>query len=131
MNESAKRLKEISAKISDKDRKTSEFRKNNRKWLRKSSQIALSIMHQIDERGITKTELASMIGVSPSYIGKLLRGNENLTLETITKLEEVLEVELVIINRTYYQTPIYVMVSETESVQSTDMFYNNTQSLAV
>lgn len=131
MNESAKRLKEISTKISDKDRKTSEFRKKNRKWLKKSSQIALSIMHQIDERGITKTELASMIGVSPSYIGKLLRGNENLTLETITKLEEVLEVELVIINRTYYQAPIYVMVSETESFQSTDMFYNNPQSLAV
>jgi len=32
---------------------------------------------------------------SPQYISKLLKGSENLTLETIAKLEEVLELDLV------------------------------------
>jgi transcriptional regulator with XRE-family HTH domain len=35
---------------------------------------------------ISRAELARRIGASPSYITKIFRGNDNFTLETMTKL---------------------------------------------
>ena len=35
---------------------------------------------------ITRAELARRIGVSPQYVTKILRGNDNFTVETMTKL---------------------------------------------
>ncbi len=49
---------------------------------------------------MTKTDLAKAMDVSPSYIGKLLRGNENLTLETICKLEKITGRKLIYTSRT-------------------------------
>lgn len=43
-----------------------------------------------DERNILRKDLASMIGVSASYITQLYRGNKVVNLEILAKLEEAL-----------------------------------------
>lgn len=76
-------------------RERSAHRKVNRVWLRKSAHIALRILSTLRERGITQASLAEKIGVSPQYINKVVKGKENLSLETICKLEEALNIVLI------------------------------------
>ncbi len=45
--------------------------------------------------GMTKKKLAEKMGVTPKYISKVVKGKENLTLETISKIEGVLGIRLV------------------------------------
>ena len=49
--------------------------------------------------GLTQKELAERLGCSQQYISLILKGKENLTLETIAKLETVLDFELLIYTR--------------------------------
>ena len=43
----------------------------------------------------TKKELAEIMHCSPQYINKLLKGTENLQLETIIKIEQILNTNLI------------------------------------
>ena len=45
-----------------------------------------------DERKILRKDLAKSIGVSPSYITQLYQGNKPLNLETLAKIEAVLDI---------------------------------------
>lgn len=44
----------------------------------------------MDQNNVSRTELADLIGNSPAYITKVLRGNVNFTLATMTKLARAL-----------------------------------------
>ena len=73
-----------------------KFRIENKKWLSYSSNITLRVLAAIEENEqMTQKALAEMIGVSPQYINKVLKGQENLSLETIAKLSEALNIELI------------------------------------
>ena len=73
-----------------------KFRIENKKWLSYSSNIALRVLAAIEENDhITNESLAQMIGVSPEYMNQVLKGQVNLSLETIAKLSEALNVELI------------------------------------
>ena len=72
-----------------------QWRRENRRWLRYSGYIALMVMHRLEELNISQKELAEKMNCSPQYISKLLKGSENLTLETISKLEECLDIDLI------------------------------------
>ena len=72
-----------------------QWRRENRRWLRYSGFIAISVMNRLDELGLTQKELAERMACSPQYVSKLLRGSENLTLDTISKLEECLGIDLI------------------------------------
>jgi len=41
-------------------------------------------------KGVTKSELASLLGTSPAYITKVFSGNANFTIETMVKLTRAL-----------------------------------------
>lgn len=69
-------------------------RKSKAPWLKHSQKIALQVLTTLREKGIKQVELASIMGVSPQQINKIVKGRENLTLETISKLEQVLEIQL-------------------------------------
>ena len=71
------------------------WRRENRRWLRYSGYIALTVLQRLDELGISQKGLAEKMNCSPQYVSKLLKGSENLTLETISKLEECLDLDLV------------------------------------
>jgi|SRR5450432_1291137 len=72
------------------------FRLRNRKWLRYSSNIARRILASIEERkDLNQKILAEKIGVKPQYINKVVKGQENLSLETIGKISDALGFELI------------------------------------
>jgi len=70
--------------------KNAKARKENRDWLRMSQEIALYVHSQIKTLGITQRELAKRLDVSPAYVTRLLKGEENLTLESIGNLQDAL-----------------------------------------
>lgn len=67
-------------------------RAKNREWMRMSQDIALGIHRYLRTTNMTQKEFAERMGVSPAYVGKLLKGRENLTLETIWKIQELIEI---------------------------------------
>lgn len=68
---------------------------DNDYWLAKSGAIAMMAMDAMEEKGLSQKGLAEKIGVSPQHVHKILQGNENLTLETIGKLEKALNIVIV------------------------------------
>jgi DNA-binding Xre family transcriptional regulator len=71
------------------------YRKRDRGWLKKSVSVALRIMDVLAERKMSQNDLAEKLKVTRQQVSKILKGQENLTLETISKIEDVLGVELV------------------------------------
>jgi transcriptional regulator with XRE-family HTH domain len=84
------KLMQVAQPVSEKDKAVAEFRKENKAWLRRAAQIALAIRRELRLRGMTQQDLACKMAVSPQYVGRVLKGQENLTLETISKLESAL-----------------------------------------
>lgn len=60
-------------------------------WKQYSYMIAIKARRQMSHRGITQKQLAVAMGCSQQYVSLLLKGNLNLTLETIARLEKALE----------------------------------------
>ena len=84
-----------------------KFRIENKKCLSYSSNIALRVLAALEENeNMTKETLAQMIGVSPEYMNKILKGQENLSLETIAKLSEALNIELITFPKFLFDQPI-------------------------
>jgi transcriptional regulator with XRE-family HTH domain len=97
MTEINKLIKAISIKSSENWTEKVVWRKANQDWIRKSTDIALSIMDALDDLGWNKARLAKEMGVSPQQVSNYVRGEENFKLETICKLEKVLGVQLITI----------------------------------
>jgi transcriptional regulator with XRE-family HTH domain len=74
--------------------KDAQWRAENRAWLKHSQAIAIRILRTLREKNVSQKELAEKIGVSPQQVNKIVKGRENLTLETISKLEEALGIVL-------------------------------------
>ena len=72
-----------------------QWRRENRCWLKYSGFIAMTVMNRLEEQGLSQKDLAERMDCSPQYVSKLLRGSENLTLDTISKLEECLDIDLI------------------------------------
>jgi plasmid maintenance system antidote protein VapI len=71
-----------------------KWRKENRDWLQKSQAIAFEMLEALDKKKFTQKKLAELMDVTPQYINNIVRGRENLTLETICRLEKALGIEL-------------------------------------
>lgn len=89
------RLKEVAKHASEEDLKEVEYRLKNWDWLEKSALIALDIHAYLRKNDISKQEFAKMLGVTPAQVTKLLSGKENLGLKTISKIESIMQMELV------------------------------------
>jgi len=86
------------------------YRKTNKKWLNYSSQIARRILAKIEENNLSQADLARALDVSPQQISKIVKGKENLTLETIAKISSAIGTELI-------QFPIYSYSQSTAVLQ--------------
>lgn len=86
-----------------------EYYEKNKDWLDKSALIALKIVRHLRANNITQKDLAKSLDVSPQYINKIVKGKENLSLETICKIEKVINVNLI-------EIPEYGGVSEIDGV---------------
>ncbi len=72
-----------------------EERLRNKLWQDKAFDIALTLLKYKDAYKLNQAELARKIGVSKQYINRILQGKENLTLETICKIEGALQIKLI------------------------------------
>jgi DNA-binding phage protein len=66
------------------------FRKENLEWLRMSQEIALGLHYYLRSQKMTQKALAEKLGMSAVYVNRLLKGGENLTLETICKIQSAI-----------------------------------------
>jgi ribosome-binding protein aMBF1 (putative translation factor) len=66
----------------------------NRAWLYQSQEIAMSILDRLEDLDWTQRVLAEKMGVSPQQVNKIVKGKENLTLETLTKLQTILDIPI-------------------------------------
>lgn len=62
---------------------------------RLSLEIGVTVLLYIEEHNITQKELAQRMGVSPQHVNKILRGTPNLSMETIVKIEDALNIKLI------------------------------------
>ncbi len=87
-------LKDHSSSNSSKWMEKAEWRKANKDWLKYSRKIAIVIAMSLEEKDMSQKQLAELIDCSPQYISRLLKGEENLTLETMCKLENALNIPI-------------------------------------
>ena len=97
MDKLLEKLKQHQSKTPSKWREEAEFRRANKSWIRRSQKIAVKILSKMRESGISQTELAIKMGCSQQYVSKILKGQENLSLETISKIEDSLGISLLVI----------------------------------
>ena len=64
-------------------------------WVRNSRYIAKIVGTLAKKHGLTQAALADKIGVSQQYVSKILKGQENLSLDTITGLGDALGVNFI------------------------------------
>ncbi len=88
------KLYEIAVKASDNWIEIAEKLEQDQTWLDKSAKIALSVLSALKDLKMSKQELADKMGVKAQYISRIVKGTENLTLETISKLEKALGKDL-------------------------------------
>ena len=96
-----KRLEKFAKLVSDKPSiflAKLEYYNSNKNWLQNSSKIAINVMEILKEKKWTQKELAEKMKVSAQHINKIVKGQQNLTFETISKLESALGVSLISIN---------------------------------
>jgi plasmid maintenance system antidote protein VapI len=71
-------------------------RKNNRAMLRESQSIAFKVLMRLETLKWTQKKLAEKLEVTPQQVSKIISGKENLTLETLVKLQAVLDIPLLV-----------------------------------
>lgn len=87
-------LKQHQSKNHSKWREKAEWRMANREWLRYSQQIAMMMLDKMEELGLTQKSVAEWMGCSQQYISRLLKGTENLSIETISNIEGALDLAI-------------------------------------
>lgn len=95
----------------------------HREMLRESRKIALKVLVKLDEMGMKQRELAELMQVSPQQISKIVSGNENLTIETQIKLQNILNIPIL---ASFYENHVV----ESISMQPLNETYHMTNSVA-
>ena len=65
------------------------------KWLRYSQHIAMLMLDRMEELEMNQKQLAEKMNCSRQYISKVLKGRENLSLETLAKIENALGISII------------------------------------
>jgi transcriptional regulator with XRE-family HTH domain len=89
----------VSKEKTDSSKKNKE-RIAKRAMLRESRNIAFKVLERLDELGWKQNKLAEVMEVSAPYVNKLVKGKENFTLETLLKLQKVLNIPIL---ASYYE----------------------------
>lgn len=67
-----------------------KWRQENEVWLRWSRGIALSIVDYMQKNGLSRSDIANKLGVSPQYVSKILSGNTNFSFKSVAEIERKL-----------------------------------------
>lgn len=77
-------------------REEAEWRRDNWSWLRHSQRIAVRVLLKMKQEGLTQKALAERMNCTQQYVSKILKGTENMSLDTLTKLEDALGIRLIL-----------------------------------
>ena len=94
MSEIIKKLEQHQPATPSNWREKAEYRRANKSWLRYSQYVAMLMLEKMEELGLNQRGLAERMSCTQQYVSKILKGQENLSIETICKIEEALEIEL-------------------------------------
>jgi transcriptional regulator with XRE-family HTH domain len=78
-----------------------KYRQENQDWLAISFSIAVKILTVLRENKKNsifpknQKELAEALDCTPQYVSKLLKGNEKLNIETISKIQNILSIQII------------------------------------
>ncbi len=75
--------------------KKMKWRQENQDTIKKSLEIVVQVLAIMREKKITQKDLAELMQVVPQRVHTILRGDENLTIETIVKLEKALQIKII------------------------------------
>jgi transcriptional regulator with XRE-family HTH domain len=95
---------------------------SNKKWLDYSSKVAINVLEILKEKNWSQKDLAEKMNVSAQQINKIIKGQQNLTFETIAKLEDALGFTLI-------EIPNFISLNEivTNSTTQIKAYDNFTQ----
>lgn len=94
MSEIIKKLEQHQPATPSNWREKAEYRRANKSWIRYSQHVAMLMLDKMEELGLNQRGLAERMGCTQQYVSKILKGQENLSIETICKIEDALEIEL-------------------------------------
>ncbi|WKK85584.1 helix-turn-helix transcriptional regulator [Marivirga arenosa] len=94
MNTASEKLSTLSKPSNWKEKLN--YQLENEAWLDKSADISFSVLEVLDDLGESQAWLAEQLGLSKQYVSQIVKGNENLSLSTIFKLQEVLGIRLLV-----------------------------------
>lgn len=94
MNEIVTQLRKHQSSTSSQWRERANWRLENKSWLRHSQQIAMMMLDRMETLGLTQRALAERMGCSQQYVSRILKGYENLSIETMCKIEEALGIAI-------------------------------------
>lgn len=97
-NEIISNLKKHQSSTSSKWRENAEWRIANKSWLRYSQHIAMMMLDKMEELKMSQKQLSELMGCSQQYVSKVLKGQENLSLETLSKIERCLKIQILSLN---------------------------------
>lgn len=63
-------------------------------WVCHSQAIAVIMSNRMGELGMTQRVLAEKMNCTQQYVSKVLKGRENLSLETLCKIENALGIKI-------------------------------------
>lgn len=92
-----KYLESHQSKTPSKWREEAEWRRSNSAWLNHSQHIAVKVLSYMKRESLTQSAMAERIDCTQQYVSKILKGKENLSLETLTKLELVMGEKLIVV----------------------------------
>lgn len=74
---------------------TAEVGQEKKDWAEYSRAIAAVMSKRMSELGLTQRMLARKMNCTQQYISKVLKGQKNMSLETICKIEHALGIEII------------------------------------
>ena len=90
MSNAVERLRKFESPTPSRWREEAEWRRANQAWLRRSQAVAIKILDRMEEMHWTQHQVAAMLGCSQQYVSRIVKGSENLSLEMLSKIEDVL-----------------------------------------
>ena len=72
-----------------------KMQQDAKEWLRYSQGIAVIMSKRMAELGLTQRMLAEKMDCTQQYISNILKGEKNMSLETICKIESALGIDII------------------------------------
>lgn len=63
------------------------WRQENQAWLKWSQGVAMSIADYMQEKGLSRSDIAARLGVSPQYVSRILSGSTNFSFKSVADIE--------------------------------------------